>query len=435
MRDFLDGFVSFLGDRRLLVGYFVFCSFLMLWQHSMGWAWDFSVYSLNAEYLFHDGVYMEWKRPPLLSSILGVLQYVFSVRGAEYVFIVLNSVLFFFASLRFSEGFDLDALYFYVFVMSPFVVFYSVLQGTELLFLSFVVLMVSDLDSPLSGFWLGLAFLSRYTAALYALLFIFQKDLWKMVKSGLLTGLTVLPWLAASYLFLGHPFASVADSYALDVVERGLVTPFKWSDVLLMTGFTLPFALNYFKEKSFVFSDFLMGAVSVLVTLRQFGTQVKVRRYLFDLSLPAAFFAAKGLNSFDNPKKLLYIVMALSVVGSSFLMVAASDLDSPGVYEDAASEVGECKSVSNKWPMLSYAGTPTGPLETQFNSTEDYIESGYKVVVFENNSYTVRGSGCIRESFDSTYLDRLGSVYGARVCGYLPVYNCGLEDALRGVLK
>jgi len=255
------------------------------------------------------------------------------------------------------------------------------------------------------------------------------------VKSGLLTGLTVLPWLAASYLFLGHPFASVADSYALDVVERGLVTPFKWSDVLLMTGFTLPFALNYFKEKSFVFSDFLMGAVSVLVTLRQFGTQVKVRRYLFDLSLPAAFFAAKGLNSFDNPKKLLYIVMALSVVGSSFLMVAASDLDSPGVYEDAASEVGECKSVSNKWPMLSYAGTPTGPLETQFNSTEDYIESGYKVVVFENNSYTVRGSGCIREAFDSTYLDRLGSVYGARVCGYLPVYNCGLEDALRGVLK
>ncbi|EHK00855.1 hypothetical protein HRED_10806 [Candidatus Haloredivivus sp. G17] len=33
-------------------------------------ATNFSVYSLNGQYLFHEQVYMEWKRPPLLPVIL-----------------------------------------------------------------------------------------------------------------------------------------------------------------------------------------------------------------------------------------------------------------------------------------------------------------------------------------------------------------------------
>ncbi|EHK01770.1 hypothetical protein HRED_07102 [Candidatus Haloredivivus sp. G17] len=68
----------------------------MVYQHSQGWAWDFSVYSLNGQYLFHEQVYMEWKRPPLLPVILGFFQYIFSMKASEYVFIVLNSVFFLF---------------------------------------------------------------------------------------------------------------------------------------------------------------------------------------------------------------------------------------------------------------------------------------------------------------------------------------------------
>ena len=426
---------SDLKKRKALLGYFVAVTFLMVYQHSMGWAWDFNVYSLNAEYLFHNGVYMEWKRPPLLPAILGVLQFVFSMRLSEYVFIVLNSAFFLFSTFRLSNKFDLRPLYLYVFVMSPYIVFYSVLQGTELLFLSFVFLIVAELERPRAGLWLGLAFLTRYTAALYVVLFVLQRDVKKILKSGIIGFLTVLPWLIASYVLLGHPFASVADSYALDVVERGLVTPFHFEDIFLMTGFAIPFALYYLKELEFQIEDFMMLFISGLIIFRQVGTKMKVRRYLFDLSLPAGFFAAKGLNLVEKPDRIIYILMAISLLGSSFLVMSQSNLSNPGVYQQASDEVGECRTVSNKWPMLSYAGTPTGPLETHFNSTEDYIQSGYKVVEFGNGTYTVKGDRCVERSFDSTYLDRLGSVYGSRVCNYLPVYNCKVEEKIGGLVS
>ena len=427
--------LSDLKQRKALLGYFLAVTLLMVYQHSMGWAWDFNVYSLNAEYLFHDGVYMEWKRPPLLPAILGVMQYLFSMRVSEYIFIVLNSAFSLFSTLKLSEKYGIRPLYLYVFVMSPVILFYSVLQGTELLFLSFVFLIVAELERPRSGLWLGLAFLTRYTAALYVVLFVLQRDMKKILKSGIIGFLTVLPWLIASYVLLGHPFASIADSYALDVVERGLVTPFHFEDIFLMTGFAIPFALYYLKELEFQIEDFMMLFISGLIIFRQFGTKMKVRRYLFDISLPVGFFAAKGLNLFEKPERIIYILMAVSLLGSSFLVMTQSNLSNPGIYQQASDEVGECRTVSNKWPMLSYAGTPTGPLETHFNSTQDYIQRGYKVVEFGNGTYTVEGDGCVEKPFNSTYIERLDRVYGAKICDYLPVYNCKVEERIGGLIS
>lgn len=425
-----------LKDRRFLLGYFFAVTLLMVFQHSQGWAWDFSVYSLNGQYLFHEGVYMEWKRPPLLPVILGFFQFIFSMKASEYVFIVLNSAFFLFSSLKFSRVYDLNPLYLYVLVMSPYAVFYGALEGTELLFLSFLTLMLAEIERPRSGLWFGMAFLTRYTGALFVLLILCQKNLKKIVKTIAISGLVVLPWLIFNYVALGHPFASMADSYALDVVERGLTTPFKIQDLFLMTGLGIPFALLYLKDMDFELADLMMVFTSLIIVSRQLTTKVKVRRYLFDLSLPVALLAVKGLNLLENPERIFYIVTGIYLLGAGFLVMDTTSVSSPTVYEEASDEIGYCKTVSNEWPMLSYAGTPTGPLETHLKPEQEYIDEGFKVVEFGNGTYKVRGDGCIERPFNSTYVDRLDSIYtDVGVCNYLPIETCRAEDRLGGLIE
>jgi len=425
---------EYLKSRRLLLGYFAFVTLLMIYQHSQGWAWDFSVYSLNGQYLFHEQVYMEWKRPPLLPFILGVFQFIFSMKASEYLFILLNSAFFLFSSLKFSRIYDLNPLYLYVLVMSPYAVFYGALEGTELLFLSFLTLMLAEIHRPRAGAWFGMAFLTRYTGALFVLLILFQKNMKKIVKTLFISGLIVLPWLIFNYIVLGHPFASMADSYALDVVERGLTTPFKPQDLFLMTGLGIPFALLYVKEMDFDLTDALMIFTSLIIVSRQLTTKVKVRRYLYDLSLPVAFLAVKGLNLLENPERIFYIILGVYLIGSGFLIAEPDALTDSRSFEQASEDVGFCKSVSNRWPMLSYAGTPTGPLEAQLRSEEEYLEEGYKIVRFENGTYSVEGDECVRESFNSTYIYRLENIYDeTRVCDYVPISTCKIEDRLGGL--
>lgn len=425
-----------LKSQKLLLGYFAFVTLIMIYQHSQGWAWDFSVYSLNGQYLFHEQVYMEWKRPPLLPVILGFFQFIFSMKASEYLFILLNSAFFLFSSLKFSRVYDLNPLYLYVLVMSPYAVFYGALEGTELLFLSFLTLMLAEIHRPRSGAWFGLAFLTRYTGALFVLLILFQRNLKKIVKTVFISGLVVLPWLIFNYIVLGHPFASMADSYALDVVERGLTTPFKPQDLFLMTGLGIPFALLYVKEIDFDLTDALMIFTSLIIVSRQLTTKVKVRRYLYDLALPIAFFAVKGLNLLENPERIFYIVLGIYLIGSGLLITDTGSLAGPDRFEQASDEIGFCKTVSNEWPMLSYAGTPTGPLETHLKSEEQYLEEGYKIVRFENGTYSVKGDGCARESFNSTYIDRLNDIYeNARICDYMPVSTCKIEDRIGGLTQ
>ncbi|EHK01010.1 hypothetical protein HRED_10147, partial [Candidatus Haloredivivus sp. G17] len=55
------------------------------------------------------------------------------------------------SSLKFSRIYDLNPLYLYVLVMSPYAVFYGALEGTELLFLSFLTLMLAEIHRPRAG--------------------------------------------------------------------------------------------------------------------------------------------------------------------------------------------------------------------------------------------------------------------------------------------
>ncbi|EHK01052.1 hypothetical protein HRED_09942 [Candidatus Haloredivivus sp. G17] len=101
--------------------------------------------------------------------------------------------------------------------------------------------MLAEIHRPRAGAWFGLAFLTRYTGALFVLLILFQKNVKKIVKSLFISGLVVLPWLDLQLHCAWNILSQVmADSYALDVVERGLTTPFKPQDLFLMTGLGIP---------------------------------------------------------------------------------------------------------------------------------------------------------------------------------------------------
>ncbi|EHK01714.1 hypothetical protein HRED_07304, partial [Candidatus Haloredivivus sp. G17] len=48
--------------------------------------------------------------------------------------------------------------------------------------------------------------------------------------------------------------------------------------------------------------------------------------------------------------------------------------------------------------------------------------------------YSVEGDECVRESFNSTYIYRLENIYDeTRVCDYVPISTCKIEDRLGGL--
>ncbi|EHK01445.1 hypothetical protein HRED_08351 [Candidatus Haloredivivus sp. G17] len=70
----------------------------------------------------------------------------------------------------------------------------------------------------------------------------------------------------------------------------------------------------------FDLTDALMIFTSLIIVSRQLTTKVKVRRYLYDLSLPIAFLAVKGLNLLENPERIFYIILGVYLIGSGFLI-------------------------------------------------------------------------------------------------------------------
>ncbi len=381
---------------------------------------------------------MEWLRPPLVATVLGVLQVVFPVRISEYVYIVLSSIAFFVSCYKLSEEYDIwfDALY--VFALSPFVIYTATLQGTELLYLTFITLFVADFDSSWSGLWMGLAFLTRYSGIVLIPIAFFQRkyvfvlvDRY-VIRTGLIALLVVSPWLIFNYIELGHLLASPLNFYALNAVERASTSQFDPISIILISGISTIFALYYLWKGSIDSIDIVLITLGVLTIVRQLSIDRKETRFLIELSLVAAVLAAKVFQEidikFDSKHLLTLIMISYIIIGGVY--VSSNPLTDPSPYIAASDDVGDCLSVSNEWVHLAYAGTPAGP--GGFEQDQELINQGYKIVTFVNNSYRVQGTKCIQGPYDITYIDRLQRVYdNVRYCDYIPLLNtCGIERRL-----
>ncbi|MFB6295191.1 MAG: hypothetical protein ABEI97_05500, partial [Candidatus Nanohaloarchaea archaeon] len=206
------------GTWLLAAAHLVFTA-VLLYQHALGWHWDFLVYSMNAEYLFHNGAFMEWARPPIVPLLIGVLRFALPGGAAEYGFILASSAVFLYAVHRFAASVDVDRLVLYTLLVTPGMVAAATRAGTELLSLAFLLLFLADRDRGRGGVWLGLAALTRYTNALLLPLVLVQPRRARLRSAGWAV-LPAVPWLAYTWAVTGDALTSPVSFAALNVVLR-----------------------------------------------------------------------------------------------------------------------------------------------------------------------------------------------------------------------
>src|SRR3989344_795205 len=148
-------------DKYLRYILFFLTTLFFVVQHYFYLNWDFIVYILNAKFLFSNGIYFEWPRPPLVPLLLGLFGIVKS-RLAEYFFIIFVSFLHFYSSIKLAKKFGLDPTIYYIISVSPFLILQGMLVGTELLSLVLLQFFLAYYDKVGSSAFLALAFLTRY---------------------------------------------------------------------------------------------------------------------------------------------------------------------------------------------------------------------------------------------------------------------------------
>jgi len=404
----------------------------MLWQHSIGWNWDFNVYSMNAEYLFHGGNYIEWQRPILVPTILGLLQFVFSRGVSEYVFVALSNGFFYWAAYRSAKSFDIDFETFYILLMSPLAIFIGNFHGSEMLSLAFVMLFFSEIYRKSSGLWMSLAFLTRNTNFILIPFGLMDRDWERLVKKFGIAAVPVLVWLGFNWAMLGDPFSAIANRIAINLYENPHNFPVKPLAFLKVPALSLVFIGAYlFKKRSDLSLkrldkvEIMMIIYSGYIVLKYLAVDLRQTRFLYPLVFTSAYFAVKSYNKLDISRNILTAVLAFNLVFAGFL-VADTPVSKSGGFERAVEYIDGCKAESDVWPQLAYAGSPaTKPLEPELTAYR--IKNGWRAVFFnpdeyfensslreelpkleENPSYVVYGTGeCIESHVvNSTYLEK-----------------------------
>lgn len=427
-------------QNRLLVFLFLFSTAFFLYQHSTGLSWDFSVYSLNARYMFGDGFYFEWYRAPLAPFLMGIFS-PFGFLLAEYAFIVFVSALFLYSCLRLSESLRIDSRLFYALMLNPFLLVNGLSVGTELLSISLLQLIVSSVLTRRgfdAGIAAGLQSLARYTNLIYLPLVLFTKNIRKILLALLAVALLFTPWLLYNMLATGSPLTSIANSYALNVLYRGyMVMPFNILDILIATNYLFPLFIVglWLRRRRPKLKDWVMISIFILALVSYLTVPVKEPRYAFSMILPCAYFAAfalkKGwsryLSAINISAVLILVLVSLS------LSIPIDTLQDRSLYEI---EPDDCMLVSNAWVYFNYMGYPSEPAPRQWE-VEGKIENGYRLILYkgipepdymqnesfmhrfpaieENNEYILLGDKekCApKHVVNRTYLQRLNeSIY------------------------
>jgi len=387
LKEKTEGLEQFILQNKALTGYWIILTGILLYQHSLGWNWDFLVYLMNGEYIFHGGHFMEWLRPPIASVIMGSLQFIFSRPVSGYIYIFTVSMFFLYAAKRFSESEGLDLLVFAVLISTPAFIAFSTREGTEMLSLAFIMLFLTDLNGKKSGLWLGLSIFTRWTHAIMAPILLLQKNRKKILKTGLIASAVSLPWIIYSYSTTGDILASPVSFIALNVLLRGESSP---PQLVHFAVITVPAILvlslavkDCVREKmtSLVKENRISWAIIYITGatgLIYFLSDITHLRYLYPLVLPVAFFGTKILKDLET-EKLIYGFMAMNLVfGLSF--ATSTGFESSRPYQDASENI-ECMVESDSWVPLNYAGLKAqSPVDS--NVTRERIRKGWRILDF-----------------------------------------------------
>lgn len=382
MNKFLNRTKRIATENKLLLTVFLLSTIFFLWQHQFV-SWDFASYVSNAQY-WNGGSYYEISRPPLVPFILYALG---TSLLSEYIFIILASALFLYSTVRAADRMKIRRDIFYLFSLSPMVLFYGLLNGTELLSLAlFELFFIYLTDKPgknslkapvLSGLFLGLAVLTRYGFLIFLPLILSSRHPKKILTTLAVFAAMLVPWLAFNFLTTGNMLTSIADSFALNFKYRYYFTqPVSLSHILTAISFLLPlFVLGTWQtfrsaNRKTGVMDFLckekaniLLIVIFLLSLYQYvATPSKELRYLFPLALPAAYFAVKCLEIFKKKARIVAIIIILNLA----LFASMNSYETKDKYYDAIDTLGSnqldtCRVLSNAWTIMNYLGQPSEP--------------------------------------------------------------------------
>jgi len=409
--------IKFIKENKLLLAIFLISTLFFIIQRTTYLHWDFASYSLNAKYLFYKGTYFETLRPPLASILLGLFG-IFEPL-TEYIYILFVSLLFLISIINLSDTVFYKEFFnkkikkenlrfvFYFFSMSYFVLLFGLREGTEMLALGFFTLFLSFLiQNKISGHFLALAFLSRYSFLVYSPFLLANKNYKKIIKNILLFLIIIFPWLLFNYLKFGNWFTSIIDAYANNILFRQeLMLPFNYSHLFFVIGIFLPFFIigifysikeiikskDKFSKENIIIYLFL---AILIISLKDYaGIPLKQARYLFNLSLPVAFFSTIGLfyliKNKGILKKINVIILIIFIVTSIFsfaLIIKISPQDNKFRYvqEDIKSlGLENCEILSPHWVLVTYYTENVYPLGE--NDINDALKEGKVILIFQNN--------------------------------------------------
>ncbi len=442
---------KFIRENRIVIILFLLSTIFFLIQHYVNLSWDFSAYVNNAKYWTDQGQFYEHVRAPLVPFALMLLS-VFTWPLAEYVFIVLVSALFAYSSLRLARVLKLDEKLFYFLSLTPYVLLFGMINGSELLSLALFELFIVFLleKKYYAGLLLGLAFLARYNLAVFLPLLLAGGSVKNIIKNIIAFAVPVVIWLAYNFYATRNMFTAFADTYALIFRLHDAVYPPNLAHIAYATLFLTPFFVYgiYTKVSRMKISMKSMQANKIplifffilLLSLYQyFVNPVKDIRYVFMLALPVAYFSAV---TFSRMKKKTRAI-AIKILITLTIIFTALMLSNPEYYEPKEKyyeamdymkthNLSACRTSSNSWPLMNYLGKTTEypPREDMVN---EYINEGYLLVVFpgvqepawaknitflkklpaiyESPGFSILGKNCVPERVvNSTYMERLHAI-------------------------
>ena len=405
--------------------------------------WDMIVRILNAKHMFDNGYYYEPMRAVLESFMIGLFSFISSVY-AVYVFIFFVSAVFFVSVWYFSRAFKLDFAFLFMFLLSPFVLFYGIKNGSDLLVISFLILYIAMImrDKPvLSGVFLALAFMSKSYALLFSPLLLFflwgkkKQSILKLFISLAAVIASLIPYFIYNLLEYGNLFYSLGLSYLYLHIFSSYVSlslSLAHFESIPLEGFAeiiFPLALLvalYLRNKKYLLSriktyklEYSMTAAAVFLSFMVYFSVSNLMQAtglsIFRFALPMSVFLYIMSFSFLTKKdmKFIYIIFAASLLIGVFILYISSLSAFHISYAKSAVAVfnsvysGKCTVSSNEWVYLDYLGLDAVPPLSSYS----------------NYSGAILNFGGVNTSVP--LVKKVGNIYlyGYNSCGYYPSFN------------
>ncbi len=445
--------IDFIKKNKYILLILLITTLFFIVQHVFVFSWDFIAYVLNAKHLFDNGVYFETFRPPLTSFLIGLFAQISGYATAEIIYIILVNISFCIGVVLLSKTLNFNKELFYLLLLTPMVLFYGLLNGTELLSLTFLIFGIYFIlkNNWIAGLFLGLSALTRYAGIVFGVLLLFHRGVGNKIKSILLFLITFCPWLIYNRIKFGNFFTSIADQYFQNITSRvGLeqapqLIHFIYNQsilfLLMIVGLCfVGYAIIKYKSKINKLINLRISIIMFIILLytiySYFSIPFKDARYLFVIALPLAYFTYFGLvwflslfrcnkkiiefTNIFSFKKLYWLLIILLIISSLCILYInyTSDKHLKERYVSAVEfitdvNLNDCLIYSDNWIYFSYIDENILllPIEIYFNDLSIY---NHKIMILYLYQYPLENQLLLESTFPVIYKNRYFLVLGDR---------------------